>query len=75
MCIRDSLKSKYPNNEYKIAFLTAKTDDQTQMNVLDSGADDFITKPIKPNVLSSRIKAVSYTHLDVYKRQPPYSFK
>lgn len=52
------LKSKYPNNEYKIAFLTAKTDDQTQMNVLDSGADDFITKPIKPNVLSSRIKAI-----------------
>ena len=52
------LKSKYPNNEYKIAFLTAKTDDQTQMNVLDSGADDYVTKPFGMMELISRIKAV-----------------
>jgi two-component system alkaline phosphatase synthesis response regulator PhoP len=52
------VKSGYPSIKSKIAFLTAKSDDQTQINVLDSGADDFIAKPIRPNVLLSRIQAL-----------------
>lgn len=41
-----------------IAFLTARGESFTQVEALDLGGDDFITKPIKPNVLKSRIKAL-----------------
>lgn len=41
-----------------IAFLTARNEDFTQILALDNGGDDFISKPIKPNVLKSRIKAL-----------------
>jgi len=41
-----------------IAFLTARNESFTQITALDSGGDDFINKPIKPNVLKSRISAL-----------------
>ena len=41
-----------------IAFLTARSEDYSQIAGLDIGADDYITKPIKPRVLVSRIKAL-----------------
>lgn len=41
-----------------IAFLTARNEDYSQIAGFDVGADDYITKPIKPRVLSSRIKAL-----------------
>jgi len=41
-----------------IAFLTARNEDYSQIAGFDSGADDYITKPIKPKVLISRINAL-----------------
>jgi len=41
-----------------IAFLTARSEDYSQIAGFDVGADDYITKPIKPRVLVSRIKAL-----------------
>lgn len=41
-----------------IAFLTARGEDYTQVAALDHGGDDFIVKPIKPNVLRSRLNAL-----------------
>ncbi|MFM7153130.1 MAG: response regulator transcription factor [Bacteroidota bacterium] len=41
-----------------IAFLTARDEDFSQIAALDSGGDDYITKPIKPRVLISRIQAL-----------------
>ena len=41
-----------------IAFLTARGEDFSQINGLEAGADDYITKPIKPKVLISKIKAL-----------------
>jgi len=41
-----------------IAFLTARNEDYTQITALENGGDDYITKPIKPGVLISRIKAL-----------------
>ncbi len=41
-----------------IAFLTARGEDYSQVAGFDAGADDYITKPIKPKVLVSRIKAL-----------------
>src|SRR5690606_10091840 len=41
-----------------IAFLTARNEDYSQIAGFDVGADDYITKPIKPRVLISRIKGL-----------------
>lgn len=41
-----------------IAFLTARSEDFTQVQGFDVGADDYITKPVKPRILISRIKAL-----------------
>lgn len=41
-----------------IAFLTARSEDYTQIAGFEVGADDYITKPIKPRVLISRVKAL-----------------
>ena len=41
-----------------IAFLTARSEDYSQIAGFDAGGDDYITKPIKPKVLQSRIKAL-----------------
>lgn len=41
-----------------IAFLTARGEDYSQIAGFDAGADDYISKPIKPRVLLSRVKAL-----------------
>ncbi len=41
-----------------IAFLTARGEDYSQVAGLEAGADDYITKPIKPKVLVSKVKAL-----------------
>ncbi len=41
-----------------ICFLTARGEDYSQIAGFDAGADDYITKPIKPKLLASRIAAV-----------------
>ncbi len=41
-----------------IAFLSARNEDYSQIAGFEVGADDYITKPIKPRVFISRIKAL-----------------
>ena len=41
-----------------IVFLTARSEDYSQVAGLEAGADDYITKPIKPKVLTSKFKAI-----------------
>ncbi len=41
-----------------IVFLTARTEDFTQIACYENGGDDYIVKPIKPKVLASRLKAI-----------------
>ncbi len=41
-----------------IIMLTARSDEQDKLAGLDSGADDYITKPFSPRELNARIKAV-----------------
>lgn len=40
-----------------IVFLTARAEDYSQIAGLEAGGDDYITKPIRPRILLSRIKA------------------
>ncbi len=41
-----------------IVFLTARGEDYSQIAGFEAGADDYITKPIKPRLLISRINAI-----------------
>lgn len=41
-----------------ITFLTARDEDLSQINAFEVGGDDFISKPIKPQVFTSRINAL-----------------
>ncbi len=41
-----------------ITFLTARGEDYSQVAGLDAGADDYITKPVRPKVLVSKVKAL-----------------
>jgi two-component system alkaline phosphatase synthesis response regulator PhoP len=41
-----------------IVFLTARSEDYSQVAGFDAGADDYIAKPIKPKVLVSKVKAL-----------------
>ena len=41
-----------------IIFLTALSDEGSQIRGLETGADDFISKPISPKVLNSRVNAI-----------------
>ena len=52
------LRERADTKNVIIAFLTARGEDYSQIAGFDAGADDYITKPIKPRVLISRLKAL-----------------
>ena len=41
-----------------IVFLSARSEEYTQIATYDAGGDDFINKPIKPRILVKKIKAI-----------------
>ena len=45
-------------NNVIITFLTARSEDYSQVAGFEAGADDYIAKPIKPKVLVSKVKAL-----------------
>ncbi len=50
---------KFPELENTIiTFLTARSEDYSQVAGFDAGADDYIAKPIKPKILVSKVKAL-----------------
>ena len=50
-----------------VIFLTARGEDYSQIAGFEAGADDYLTKPIKPKILISRVKAL----LRRYKESTP----
>jgi two-component system phosphate regulon response regulator PhoB len=52
------LKKDDSCKELPIILLTARGEEEDKVNGLDSGADDYITKPFSPKELLARIKAV-----------------
>jgi two-component system alkaline phosphatase synthesis response regulator PhoP len=52
------LRSQRDYSKTLIIFLTALNDDTTHIQGLENGADDYITKPVSPKVLISRINAL-----------------
>jgi len=60
----EEIRSDPKFSETLIAFLTARSEDYSEIAGFNAGADDFISKPIRPKVLTSRIKALlkRYSH-------------
>lgn len=54
----ETIRKNSTNPQVLICFLTARGEDYSQIAGLDAGADDYISKPIKPKVLISRINAL-----------------
>ena len=43
----------------RIIFLSARSEDFTQIAAFDAGADDYVTKPVKPKILIKKISSIS----------------
>ncbi len=58
MEVCEILRSLPQFEETLIVFLTAIDDESNEIKGLETGADDYITKPISPKVLMSRVNAL-----------------
>ena len=54
----ENLRSDKIFNDTIIMFLTARGEDYSHMAAFDAGADDYVTKPIKPKIIVSKVKAL-----------------
>ncbi len=54
----EHLKSDPATKNILICFLTARSEDYSQIAGLEAGGDDYVSKPVKPKVLVSRINAI-----------------
>lgn len=54
----EKLRAMPELSESVITFLTARGEDYSQLAGFEAGADDYITKPVKPKVLVSKVKAL-----------------
>ena len=63
------LKADTATREIPIIFLTARSGERDEIEGLDLGADDYITKPISPRRLVSRVKA-SLRRLETIAKDP-----
>jgi len=52
------LRSRVETEEIPIVFLSAKTEEEDQIEGLMLGGDDYLTKPVSPQVLVAHVKAV-----------------
>ena len=55
--VLEELRARIRTSGVPVIVLTARTDD-TETRVLDLGAQDFLSKPVQPNSLQARVKAV-----------------
>ena len=52
------LRSDESFNDTLIMFLTARGEDYSYVAAYEAGADDYVTKPVKPKILLSKVKAL-----------------
>jgi len=55
-CERLRMDKRFQNTI--IMFLSARGEDYSHVAAFESGADDYVTKPIKPRILNSKVKAL-----------------
>ena len=52
------LRSDESFNDTLIMFLTARGEDYSYVAAYEAGADDYVTKPVKPKILLSKVKGL-----------------
>lgn len=72
-CIQ--LRERPETKDTIIAFLTARGEDYSQIAGFEAGADDYVSKPIKPRVLISRIRALLRRKETTVRQQGPIELK
>lgn len=58
----ERIRATEENHDMLITFLTARSESFTQISALEAGADDYITKPIKPSLFVSKVKSILRRH-------------
>lgn len=58
MEVCELLRAQHKFKDTMIMFLTALSDDTTQLKGFDTGADDYVTKPVSPSVFVSKVNAL-----------------
>lgn len=54
----DACKEIRKNSNVPIIMLTAKSDEASELNGFDCGADEYISKPFSPKILVARVEAI-----------------
>ena len=54
----EKLRADQKFNDTIIMFLTARGEDYSHVAAYEAGADDYVTKPVKPKVLVSKVKGL-----------------
>ena len=54
----EKLRNDVKFNDTIIMFLTARGEDYSHVAAYEAGADDYVTKPVKPKVLLSKVKGL-----------------
>ena len=54
----EKLRNDLKFNDTIIMFLTARGEDYSHVAAYEAGADDYVTKPVKPKVLLSKVKGL-----------------
>lgn len=67
----DILKQLRKSKETPVIILTAKEEEVEMLLGLELGADDYVTKPFKPNVLMARVKAVLRRSQSIVSKEKP----
>ena len=64
-----TIRKNEDNSITPIIVISSNSDKEHRLNVLRKAVEYYIRKPVDQDYLYYTIKTVSYTHLDVYKRQ------
>jgi two-component system sensor histidine kinase ChiS len=74
--LTQQLRSRYPAHKLPILMLTAKNQVEDLVQGLDSGANDYLTKPVSKKELLARLKThLQLSHINIaYGRFVPHEF-
>ena len=67
----ENIRENEKNDDVLILFLTARSEDYSELAGFSAGADDYITKPIKPKLLVSRVNAILKRKRKTNERNSP----